>query len=1006
MAVVGNAYVVVHAITAGFETEVKNALSRLKPQMNSLGNDLGKSISGGATPAVGGLAREALGARKALNSMIRSGYLVGPAIAGAVSAVSDLIFGLGAMVAAVGSAAPALAVLANGMSALAQAGLTAKLAFSGIGKAVQALNKQQSVAAKNDNIIKDARIALTEAYQRAGNAMADANDKVRKAQLALNKAYQAGAESLQQLGFNAEDASIAQSKAAIELERARETLMRSQDLSPDSRARREAELAFKEAELNYRKSTDQVNDLRKEQEYAAKTGIEGTKEVLDAKNDLLEAEKDRNRQEVENAQSIAKAQNALARAIASAKQGVGSLADAFKGMSPEAIKFAKYLVSIRPEIDKLKAAAGEKMFGPLTEAIQLVIDKLFPVLIPILKATGGVIGTFAKNFAKMITKPENLAIFERVFGESNLILLENFGEVVINLAEAALHLLDAVRPLAEDFSEWLVGVSEDAKNADLSDTFTGAAKAAETIGTALKGLFDGFKAFMKVAAPVGLTLIESLGKAGESMADFFNPKTKKGQDEMGAKFTQIGENVKAMGGFFGEVLKMLFEMAGNKGVEDFFKAIKPIPGILADVGKELTGSGATLGEFFVQLAEVFALFVETGGLEMFFNVLTEVLKVVEAIFSNPIIAQVFLWAAAFKGFTLGVGTVLKVLKFFGLGLIVGPGNSIIKLGNFIENFGAKMGKMRAWFGQVGSALKTIFSTIFKGISFIFQGIMRVASFIMKLLGPVFRFLGSVFMRLISVAGKFFGVVVQGLRIIAAAAMANPLVAIIVLIIAALVLAYMKSEKFREIVNNAFQKIKDVVSGVVTWLKEAVPKAFEFIKDAFLKYTLLGIIIKNWDKIIEFFKGLPGKIKNAAAGLWDGLKDSFKNAINWLITKWNDFKLEIKIPSNFVTDKLGWSGKGVTLDTPNIPLLAQGGVVYPRSGGVNAILAEAGRPERVEPLDPNGLSARDKAMIEMMSGRGGATSSPTLHIYPSQGMDELALAHNVSRNLAWSMRRGV
>jgi hypothetical protein len=217
---------------------------------------------------------------------------------------------------------------------------------------------------------------------------------------------------------------------------------------------------------------------------------------------------------------------------------------------------------------------------------------------------------------------------------------------------------------------------------------------------------------------------------------------------------------------------------------------------------------------------------------------------------------------------------------------------------------------------------------------------------------------------------------------------------------------MKSEKFREIVNNAFQKIKDVVSGVVTWLKEAVPKAFEFIKDAFLKYTLLGIIIKNWDKIIEFFKGLPGKIKNAAAGLWDGLKDSFKNAINWLITKWNDFKLEIKIPSNFVTDKLGWSGKGVTLDTPNIPLLAQGGVVYPRSGGVNAILAEAGRPERVEPLDPNGLSARDKAMIEMMSGRGGATSSPTLHIYPSQGMDELALAHNVSRNLAWSMRRGV
>lgn len=1011
MAVVGNAYVVVHAITAGFEKEVQDALSKLKPQMSGLGNELGNSINRGASPALKGFTREAVASRKALNAMIETSYALGPAIAGGVSAISDLVFGLGAMVAAVGSAAPALAVLASGMSALAQAGLTAKLAFSGIGKAVQALTKQQGAAAKNDNAVKNARIALTEAYQRAGNQMAAANDKVRKAQLALNQAYKEGAESLQQLGFDAESASLAQSKAAIELERARETLMRSQDLSTDSRARREAELAFQEAELNYRKSTDQVNDLRVQQEYAAKTGIEGTSEVLKAKEDLAEAEADRAQQEIENAQTIAKAQSALAGAIAASKQGVAGLADAFKDLSPEAKAFAEYLVSIKPEIQKLKDAAGVNLFGPLTRAIQLFIDKLFPVLVPILEKTGGLIGKFAENFAKMFTKPENLAIFERVFGQSNLVLLENFGTVIINLAEAGLKLLDAVRPLAEEFSTWLVGVSEDAKNADLTDTFTKAGEAAKIIGTALKGLFDGFKAFAGAAAPVGLTLIESLGKAGESMADFFSPKTKSGQDKMEAKFFQIGENMKAIGGFLGDVLKMLFDLSGNKGVEDFFTAIKPIPGIFASMGTELAGSGAVIGEFLTTLAEVLAVFVETGGIETFFTILTEILEVLKFILEIPGVSQLLAALAVFKGFTLAVGRTGKVLRFFTGGFIVGPiaafGNGIIKIGNGIMNFGGRIAKFKGWLSEIRIALFVIKEAIVSAFGRVIGIVKNIFSTAIKFLGPVFRFLGTVFMRLISVASKFFGVVVQGLRIIAAAALANPLVAIILLIVGALILAYMKSETFRDMVNNAFEKIKEVVSGVVTWLKEAVPKAFEFIKDAFLKYTLLGIIIDNWDKIIGFFKGLPGKIKSAAAGLWDGLTNSFKSAINFIIQKWNDLSLELKLPDSVFGIGLGpLAGKGFTLNTPNLPLLADGGVVYPRSGGVQAILAEAGRPERVEPLDPNGLSARDRAMIEMMSGRGGTSSNPTFNIYPSQGMDELALAHNVSRNVAWSMRRGI
>ena len=84
-------------------------------------------------------------------------------------------------------------------------------------------------------------------------------------------------------------------------------------------------------------------------------------------------------------------------------------------------------------------------------------------------------------------------------------------------------------------------------------------------------------------------------------------------------------------------------------------------------------------------------------------------------------------------------------------------------------------------------------------------------------------------------------------------------------------------------------------------------------------------------------------------------------------------------------------------------LAKGGVIPSTTGGVLATIGEAGRAERVEPLDPDGLSKRDKAMIQLLSG--GAGSGVTVNVYPSPGMDERELASIVSRQLALQFRTG-
>jgi hypothetical protein len=83
-------------------------------------------------------------------------------------------------------------------------------------------------------------------------------------------------------------------------------------------------------------------------------------------------------------------------------------------------------------------------------------------------------------------------------------------------------------------------------------------------------------------------------------------------------------------------------------------------------------------------------------------------------------------------------------------------------------------------------------------------------------------------------------------------------------------------------------------------------------------------------------------------------------------------------------------------------LARGGTVFPSRGGTLATIAEAGRPERVEPLDPDGLSKRDKAMIKMLApGAGGIN----ITVNPSPGMDEKELAAMVSRRIGFEIKRG-
>ncbi|MGV7904050.1 hypothetical protein PJN93_30015, partial [Mycobacterium kansasii] len=90
-------------------------------------------------------------------------------------------------------------------------------------------------------------------------------------------------------------------------------------------------------------------------------------------------------------------------------------------------------------------------------------------------------------------------------------------------------------------------------------------------------------------------------------------------------------------------------------------------------------------------------------------------------------------------------------------------------------------------------------------------------------------------------------------------------------------------------------------------------------------------------------------KAAATGMWDGIRDAFKGAINWIIRAWNS--IEFKIPG-FKVGPVGYDG--FTLGVPDIPEFAQGGWTGP--GGKYDIAGIVHADEFV-------LSKRARAAIE-------------------------------------------
>ncbi|MGI5443396.1 phage tail tape measure protein [Streptomyces shenzhenensis] len=101
------------------------------------------------------------------------------------------------------------------------------------------------------------------------------------------------------------------------------------------------------------------------------------------------------------------------------------------------------------------------------------------------------------------------------------------------------------------------------------------------------------------------------------------------------------------------------------------------------------------------------------------------------------------------------------------------------------------------------------------------------------------------------------------------------------------------------------------------------------------------VMNKWNSMINWFRGIPGRIGRALSGTFDGLKSAFRNAVNWIISRWNGLSFTIGGGSF-----MGVSIPSMTISTPNIPYLADGGIT---TGPTLAMIGEGTEDEAVLPL---------------------------------------------------------
>jgi phage-related protein len=948
MAVIGHAEIVVTAITKNFENQLKKSMGGISKSMSSrAGRNLGDGFADG-------FARS--NANNMFGKLADGIQSLAPQAESARKQFQSLVR-TGYTVSAV------MGLVAGGISSVAVS----------IGPLIGSLLRAAPAAATFLSIFTTLTVAMRVARAAFGGIGAAVKAAVAPNQ-ALGKSLKEVREEFQQLQFDAEDAALSEKRAALNLEKAMNNLRRMQDLPPNSAARREAELEVEEAELALRRAKDRTKDLNEE---------------------------------------VAKGPEALAKAAGGT--------DPFAGLNTYQRKFAEYLVSLEPKFERLRTAMSKAFLTPLQEAVEILMKELFPILDRRLPEVAGKVGDAMKGIAIQLSTPANAAKLESILEtmQPNILLI---GEIFGDILDIILSIVAATDELATEFltyvrdvtKEWVDELNRATEDGSLVAFFEAAAEEAKKWWVVVQNIFDGFKNLMN--------LTTGPGSAGEVMLEWFTEASAEFKNmfsedpDAGKKFFRDAMiNAKAVLSAIGDFVLEILKVADNPNIAIAFNTLGEAAPAFGEMLDKIIDAAPSFAELVVTIVEIINALTDGDQISAFFDTLNAAATGFKETLESPFVKKMLEDLGPLAATLSALGVIFDVLKF---GAFVALGYVAFMLRGISTQLtllgGADTAKAGGGFKNLGRMIKGagIIGLIILVITKIVEFYEKFEDF-REIVDNTVANVGDSFSGVFEELGKLFDNLFGGED-------GGGLLGVLDPILKFLLEALIPGLGF---VLSTIANVVETAISLINTALEAFTPAFESLFEAIgllLEGDFMGFLRKLLEGIGLFVLGAVQSVINGVIDLLNGglrfINDWIQSIANGPFGRFLKEKLGIDIAGVRLQEiaKVEWvqdvkrrqqndaikASFSQRTRADGTPKLALGATVYPSSGGTMVTVAEAGRPERIEPLDPNGLSKRDMALIQQLSG-GGAT----INVYPSAGMDERELSELVSRRIAFEVRKG-
>jgi len=832
----------------------------------------------------------------ALGAVTAAVALLGPA-AGIIGGLAGALF---AIASAAAPAAAGLLGVAAAAGAAAQAAAVVAVSFLGVGKAVKALQTRQDAAASGaassaktqqasaDRVsdayrsqqraieqrnrtaiqgqqqVESAERAVAAAVESAARriasaekAHADAVRDVERARADLNRELELAKERMEDLQLQIKGGLLDEESAEIRVKRAAEELARVRRLGGSGLDLEEAQNSYDQAVQSLEEVKARNKDLQKQQEATAKSGVDGDEQVIAARERLADAtsseqaaEAELDQARIDGRKEVEDAERQLSQTI---QQTSWANADAQQAVVDATRELERAYRDAGAAAESGGAGKAADDFDKASPAAKAFAQFLFDRVIPALKAVRDEVQAHA------------LPKFQTAI-ETALPLLDLFGGKLVDTADIIGNLsIEAARmmtsgPWTRDF-----GTILDSNN-----------RIIDTLGHSGLVAADILRILWVVAGPLAERLATLVLHGLEAARAFLEAKRSSG--ELADFMTRAGDVIEQLLRIVGNFIVALFNMG---------KAAAPAGQILLDSlegaskkFREFTGSAEGQNKLHDYFMATVPVVQELGRL------LVDLVKFFGRLSSDPNTAAFIQqlrtdFLPALERMIAALGD--KVIPL------------LISLGSHLADVIAKLGG-----GGLTGFLVTL-NAIATALSWLLSipGLGEFVGFILTLAGAgaalslVGTAIGGVVTAL-GFLGPVLDIVALAVRGLAAALIANPIVAIITGIALAALLIYQHWDELKAWWDNTlWPGIKAAAQAVWDFLTElfsgpeqpeAVRQFGEKVKGHFADWT-------SWctNKLNEFWDWANGKvseadqsINNTIASMGEGIKQKWNDA--WEATK--------------------------------------------------------------------------------------------------------------------------